>query len=141
MQKQYSQEYFEIVNDNLQYTDAQRTFLREDLRRVRATVGSVEVRKKAGLPLYKEHVERWIHATQLRCVLEESVQRWEMTHNLIVNDIHDWYTAFAMERDELQKQTKHNVRMVTPQDLMVRPCDLMQLVTPRDLRKKRVRCA
>ena len=60
MQQKYSQEYFEIVNDNLQYTDAQRTFLWEDLRKVRQTVGSVETRKKAGLPLYKEHLERWI---------------------------------------------------------------------------------
>ena len=40
--------------------------------------------------------------------MEESAHRWVMTYNLIVNDIHDWYNAFAPETDRLRTMPVFN---------------------------------
>ena len=155
--RQYNEEYFGVVEDNLKESGRRWERCCKHLRQIQCNIRSTETRIKTEMPTWEEDVRRQQSAKREECVMQEAVKRWEqgifadriypgreMAYWLFANKLHNLFIPFATERDKLRAQPK-NERMVTPQDLcpMLTPQDVMwRLVTPGDLlRSKQVRFA
>ena len=160
--RQYNEEYFVVVEDNLKQSGQRWERCYKHLRQIQCNIQSTETRMKAGMPTQEEDARRHRSARREECVMQEAVKRWEqgiftvladricpggeMAYWLFASEMHDLFIPFAMERDRLRAQpNKERGHMVTPQDLclMLTPQDVMrQMVTPGDLLGlKRVRFA